>query len=73
MKNYKLSDEVPLLVATDLLDHKVLNDNSKQNGNRCEDYKEQKRKLFVAESLPLAFQELRSRVRTRRKQLLLLR
>lgn len=73
MKNYKLSDEVPLLVATDLLDHKVLNDNSKQNGNRCEDYKEQKRKLFIAEGLPLAFQELRSRVRTRRKQLLLLR
>lgn len=62
-----------LLVATDLLDHKVLNDNGKQNGNRGEDDKEQECKLFVAEGLPLAFQELRSRLRRRRKQLLLLR
>lgn len=62
-----------LLVATDLLDHKVLDDDSKQNGNRCKDYEEEKRKLLVAQRLPLAFQEFGSRVRRRRKQLLLLR
>lgn len=56
-----------------LLDHKVLNDDGEQNGDRRKPNKKQKCKLFVAEGLSPAFDKVQAGIGARGDGLLFLR